>query len=283
MYCPLRGSHSNQLCITSHTKKSRLPHPHSSLILKNLHRAWILPLSSSHHHYSFNSLRATAAAALPPQNKKKSYTEMYFGLYSIVWMVYLWHNRLCDDIFSQKTFSHSTYFDWKHHPIPPTSKLLPDSHTKIFLSPNLLLRPFSVLILLRFLLLCCCCCHHLHHSTSKNVFNQPSNHPNQPSYLQMLFVLYEIIRIIARCRLFSFFYIYILLMLLQCDNRDFCIGCCSFIEKINKSIILYTSSSIIVKPPHTHMKLNQLLLKILLLVLKHLHARSQFSVYFPTT
>ena len=94
MYCPLRGSHSNQLCITSHTKEPFasspfIPYSQKSTSCLNSSFFFLTPSLF---------IQFIAAAALPPQNKKKVYTEVYFGCCSMQNESIVSQNRLCDDI-----------------------------------------------------------------------------------------------------------------------------------------------------------------------------------------
>jgi hypothetical protein len=183
--------------------------PFHPLFSKNLHRAWILLFHSPHTIIIHSIHSSNSSKHCHHRTHKKNViqkctldcTAEYESI-SVTKPSLWWY-------FPQITFSHTAYFDWKCHPNlhpPPTSKLLPDSHTKIFLSP-----PFSFCSDCR--CCCCCCCHHLHIILPRKHF-QPAIQPaNQPSYLQMLFVLYGyIIRIIARCRLFLLFFLLLLPM-----------------------------------------------------------------------
>lgn len=137
MYCPLRGSHSNRLCITAHTKNKKpfasypfIPYSQKSTSCLNSSSFFLTPLLFIQFIASNSSSIATT------EHKKKVIQKC--TLCGIVWMVYLWQNRLCDDISPKKHFLILLILIGNTIPSnPPTSKLLPDSHTKIFLSPNL--------------------------------------------------------------------------------------------------------------------------------------------------
>lgn len=159
--------------VSHHIQKSRLPHPISSLILKKSTSCLNSSLSSPHPSLFIQFIAATAASITTTEHKKKLYRSVLWIVVAVIWK-YFCDKTVSVMIFLPKTFPHTTYFDWKRHPknpTPPTSKLLPDSHTKIFLSP------FS------FCSDCCCCCHHLHIILPRTIFNQPSNQPtNHPIY-----------------------------------------------------------------------------------------------------